>query len=252
MPGYRTYHRDRIGRGGGGVAIFVNNNCASKSLPVSNDSMDLELWVLVQSEEESTIIGALYQPPKSTCGYPPLVLYNFIEDSLEELLMQNPDASIILGGDFNELNVAEVSARTSLLLLVNTPMREKNILDVLMTSLPQLHQVKVVTLAVRLDHKAILASPNGGIWDRTKSSCTKQFRRRTPGQHAIHFCTSGTLASIGWRSVNQRPPGWNFMLSLWGGSIISIAANHSDFGGILPLFTQYSAIPIGMTKFRQN
>src|SRR6218665_2268635 len=32
----------------------------------------------------------------------------------------------------------------------------------------------------------------------------------------------------------------------------SIAANHSDFGGILPLFTQYSAIPIGMTKFRQN
>src|SRR6218665_2277283 len=31
-----------------------------------------------------------------------------------------------------------------------------------------------------------------------------------------------------------------------------IATNHSDFGGILPLFTQYSAIPIGMTKFRQN
>src|SRR6218665_3011736 len=33
---------------------------------------------------------------------------------------------------------------------------------------------------------------------------------------------------------------------------IRIAANHSDFGGILPLFTQYSAIPIGMPKFRQN
>src|SRR6218665_1275856 len=32
----------------------------------------------------------------------------------------------------------------------------------------------------------------------------------------------------------------------------TIAANHFDFGGILPLFTQYSAIPIGMTKFRQN
>src|SRR6218665_11686 len=31
-----------------------------------------------------------------------------------------------------------------------------------------------------------------------------------------------------------------------------IAANHSDFGGGIPLFTQYSAIPIGMTKFRQN
>src|SRR6218665_2381526 len=31
-----------------------------------------------------------------------------------------------------------------------------------------------------------------------------------------------------------------------------IAANHSDFGGILPIFKQYSAIPIGMTGFRQN
>src|SRR6218665_56608 len=31
-----------------------------------------------------------------------------------------------------------------------------------------------------------------------------------------------------------------------------IAANHSDFGGILSLLTQYPAIPIGMNKFRQN
>ena len=34
--------------------------------------------------------------------------------------------------------------------------------------------------------------------------------------------------------------------------VSSIAANHSDFGGILPIFKQYSAIPIGMTVFRQN
>src|SRR6218665_2105293 len=134
----------------------VHNNFASKNLPVSTDSTDLELlWVLVKSEEASTIVGALYHPPKSTCSYPPLVLYNFLEDSLEELLMQNHDASVILGGDFNELNVAEVTARTSLVPLVHTPTRGKNILDMLMTSLPQLHQIKVVASAVRSDHKAI-------------------------------------------------------------------------------------------------
>jgi len=46
----------------------------------------------------------------------------------------------------------------------------------------------------------------------------------------------------------------NVMLSMlmWTGISVGIAANHSDFGGILPLFTQYSAIPIRMTKFRQN
>jgi len=46
--------------------------------------------------------------------------------------------------------------------------------------------------------------------------------------------------------------------NFWKPSLLSqfltqtIATNHSDFGGILPLFMQYSAIPIGMTKFRQN
>jgi len=39
---------------------------------------------------------------------------------------------------------------------------------------------------------------------------------------------------------------------LYDVKFIHIATNHSNFGGILPLFTQYSAIPIGMTKFRQN
>ena len=42
------------------------------------------------------------------------------------------------------------------------------------------------------------------------------------------------------------------VISFWISLSPCIAANHSDFGGILPLFTQYSVIPIGMTKFRQN
>src|SRR6218665_4213309 len=98
--------------------------------------------------------------------------------------MQKLDLSLILGGDFNELTVAEVTARTSLVPLVHTPTRGKNILDMLMKSLPQLHQIKVVASAVRSDHKAIIATHDDGTRDRTKTSCTKQFRRRTPGQHA--------------------------------------------------------------------
>jgi len=182
MPGYRTHRRYRVGRGGGGVAIFVNNSYVSKACSVSNDRMDLELlWVLVQSGVASTIIGALYHPP--TFCYPLLDLYNFIEATLEELMTQYPASTVILAGDFNQLNVAEVTARMSLVPLVNTPTRGSKRLDMIMTSWPQLHRVKVITSAVRSDHKAILASSHGGIRDRTKSSQTKQFRRRTLGQH---------------------------------------------------------------------
>ena len=111
-------------------------------------------------------------------------LYDHIESSHEELLQLNPNASVILVGDFNKLNVAEISERTGLLPLVNSPTREANILDMIMTSVPQQYHVKVITSSVRTDHKAILATMEGGIRDRAKKSCVKLFRRRTPGENA--------------------------------------------------------------------
>jgi len=53
-----------------------------------------------------------------------------------------------------------------------------------MTSALHLLQVKVITSAVRTDHEAILATPGEEIQDRTKTSSTRTFRRRSSGQHA--------------------------------------------------------------------
>jgi len=150
---------------------------------IPNDNRDLELlWVRVELQTASFLIGALYHPPKF--GYPIVELYDYTEATLEELLLQNPDASVILAGDFNQLNIDEVSARTGLLPLVKTPTRGEKILDMTMTSALHLLQVKVISSAVRTDHKAILATPDGEIRDRTKTSSTRTFRRRSPGQHA--------------------------------------------------------------------
>ena len=44
-----------------------------------------------------------------------------IENSLERLLESNPGASVVLAGDFNKLDLAEVSARVGLLPLVSQP-----------------------------------------------------------------------------------------------------------------------------------
>jgi len=64
-----------------------------------------------------------------------------------------PNASVVLAGDFNKLNIAEVSARTGLQPQVKTPTRGEKVLDMLMTSAPNSYLIKVTTSAVRSDVK---------------------------------------------------------------------------------------------------
>src|SRR6218665_1528576 len=81
-----------------------------------------------------------------------------IENSLERLLESNPGASVVLAGDFNKLDLTEVSARVGLLPLVSQPTRGTKVLDMIMTSDPLSYSIKVVTSTVRSDHKAVLAT----------------------------------------------------------------------------------------------
>ena len=121
------------------------------------------------------LMGALFHPPKAC--YETGVLMDFIERSLEELLAVDMGAEVILGGDFNKLNVEEVSIRTGLVPLVKVPTRGGKILDMLMTSIPGQYNIKVITSTVRSDHRAILATDDYKVQDRSTKRC---FRRRTP------------------------------------------------------------------------
>src|SRR6218665_2164229 len=64
---------------------------------------------------------------------------------------QEPGAAIILGGDFNQLPVVEVAARTGLTPLVHTPTRGRNILDMLMTTQPNRFRIdEASSLALKI------------------------------------------------------------------------------------------------------
>ena len=96
-------------------------------------------------------MGAIYHPPKPT--YKTNELLGVIEQTLEEILISTPNAKVILGGDFNKLDVEEVAVRTGLIRLVHAPTHGDNILDMLMASEPDKFYIKVVTSPVRTDHK---------------------------------------------------------------------------------------------------
>src|SRR6218665_2604970 len=182
-PGYAAYRLDRLGRGGGSVAIYVSDLFTSKICLTSLDNRVFELlWVLVERHTHATLVGGLFHPPKYS--YPIKDIYDYIEATLDELLHLYPNASVVLAGDFNKLNIAEVSARTGLQPQVKTPTRGEKVLDMLMTSAPSSYLIKVITSTVRSDHKVILATSEAGVRYRTKMSYLKKFRRRSPGQHA--------------------------------------------------------------------
>src|SRR6218665_566451 len=91
---------------------------------------------------------------------------------------------VIIGGDFNSLKVSEVTAPPGLIPLGDEPTRGSKVLAMLMAPADSASQIKVITSAVRSDHKAILATSGTPPRDRTKCQNRRTFRRRTPGQHA--------------------------------------------------------------------
>jgi len=88
---------------------------------------------------------------------------------------------MLLGGDFNQLDVAEITLQTGLFPLVNIPTQGIKRLDMLMSMPPQRHTIKVVEPTARSNHRAIIASTRVQC-ARVKLSEKRIFRRSTPSQ----------------------------------------------------------------------
>ena len=64
MTGFQSFRRDRKGRGGGGVAIYIRDELQANTRSDLSVPNDLELlWVEIRTSEVVTLIGALYHPP---------------------------------------------------------------------------------------------------------------------------------------------------------------------------------------------
>ena len=68
IDGYTLFRRDRVGRKGGGVCIYVRREMAYANVfhpPISIDNTNFELlWIKVNHGFDVTFVGALYHPPK--------------------------------------------------------------------------------------------------------------------------------------------------------------------------------------------
>ena len=182
VPGYVLLRRDRIGRRGGGVALYIRTTTPSQSLWtfVTDDPKYELLWARVGD----TFVGVLYHPPRPQ--YSPDSLLDYIEGCIDDIVRSHPAASIVLAGDFNQLSDDQLVERTGLTQIVKQPTRGSNILDRIYVTCPlQYDTVRVVKSVVRSDHQAVVACTASQPVRVIKQTTTMTFRKRTPTQHAF-------------------------------------------------------------------
>jgi len=148
---YRIFRKDR-NKFGGGVALLVRNDITVSEVIVSNDYNDVEVCcvdLLLDTDNFRVIM--YYRPPHYT-----LADEQYLDLSLRcfSSLMSNASSQVILMGDFNLPNVDWIhySApatpfydkflsfvnESGLLQFVSEPTRHENILDILLTNVPDL------------------------------------------------------------------------------------------------------------------
>ena len=190
-PGFHIIRKDRICTRGGGVAILCRNDWKIENIQNMDNPFEC-LWVRITTQNSSFNIAVVYHPPEH--DYDANDLVDFLTESSEQLLTENPNAKIIITGDLNKLNIYNLLNQLSFAQLVKSPTRGENILDVFITNVPHYwKKVKVINSLLRSDHKAIIAYTKDSI----KAYRTDSFFRDTREHRKLNMFKE--LETIDWQ-----------------------------------------------------
>ena len=107
IGGYNLFRRDRLGRRGGGVAIYARHDLLATewTFQVPPEPLFELLWIKISTRQRDFFIGALYHPPNPQ--YQSSRFLDYMEVIGNELNCSRQGALVIVAGDFNTLSVIE-------------------------------------------------------------------------------------------------------------------------------------------------
>ena len=134
-PNFSIVRRDRQGRLGGGVMLFIRNNSTFKRLDdLLRSCEDFEiLWVLLRPkllprDVSVLILAVVYFPPwYDVATFTKLCFY--IVNCIDRLKQQYPGAGFLVMGDFNQVDTKLFNKHLCFNQDVNFPTRGANILE---------------------------------------------------------------------------------------------------------------------------
>ena len=124
--------------GGGGVAMLVNSRYHVQTLEKFTSTTVLALWTLIKTEglDHPMICGVLYHPPGLRKQQKEATI-DHIYDTVQKLTSKHKSASLLLYGDFNDLNTSSLEQALGLTQIVDFPTRENAHLDKMYTNIPE-------------------------------------------------------------------------------------------------------------------
>ncbi|EDO39180.1 predicted protein [Nematostella vectensis] len=105
--------KDRADLGaGGGVAIICRNDWKIKVLNVADSFESETVWCIITTPNSEFYAASIYHLPNPV--YDAAGLLDFMSDTWDQILLENPNAKIIIAGDINQLNISEFTRQHAL------------------------------------------------------------------------------------------------------------------------------------------
>ncbi|KAI8494998.1 hypothetical protein Bbelb_269840 [Branchiostoma belcheri] len=163
IEGYTLFSKCRTSRRGGGVAVYVKSSIPSGLLPDITVPSELEcVWVTARPKRlprgvSEVVVGAVYNPPSSP--HQDLLLDHLVSVT-DDIRTRNPEAGIILLGDFNHLDISQLCNGNNLSQVIKEPTRGQAMLDLIITNLDKHYKTPQILGPLGLsDHNTVLWEP---------------------------------------------------------------------------------------------
>ena len=185
IPGYVLYRKDRVGRKGGGVAVYVTCSFKSNTVDMSSivqSSYFETLWVEVIINNDVYYICTVYHPPKPLYDQSDLIKY--LSECIDSMLCKSIKDNVpkfLLVGDFNTLPEVAM-ADLGLTNYVTAPTHGNNVIDKLYSFVSFYDYINVVTSTVKTAHRAVVASNMFYPADYNKTRVVHTLRPYSPLQ----------------------------------------------------------------------
>ena len=178
---YNIFRNDRSYSRGGGVCAFISTNIpAKRRMDLENPSHEC-LWLWLRP----------HRPPRHLTGLICCVLYNppdtpvneqkeltaYLIDQIDRVRCTHPDCGVVLLGDFNSLDISDLLCHHNLTQIVDTPTREGNILDLIVTNLEALYSKPVIIAPLgSSDHNIVKWSAKTNVLRTDNKTIKKNIR----------------------------------------------------------------------------
>ena len=189
MNGFTLFHKDRLDKRGGGVALYARNDLRATLFGVESTPSHLEIiWVKTNlsnyvRNSVNLFICVVYSPPGTPLKEEITEHIIYMSDHIRNSFL---DAAIIILGDFNDLATEPFVRHLNVEQLVKQPTRENRILDMIFTDCGDFYKKPLITAPIgSSDHSTVLMIPRTSCPISTtrcsyrpmRDSCVRSFGR---------------------------------------------------------------------------